>query len=70
MTGRWRRVGKMPAAHEGNMFAVERYLVCVFPNTMIYGASTVEEAQAIAARLRMTDAQIVTIARVEDAWKR
>ena len=70
MTGRWRRVEKMPIAHEGNMFAVERYLVCAFPITIIYGAATRDEAQAIAARLRNTDAQIVTIARVEDAWKR
>ena len=74
MSGRWRRIEKMPIALNDEPFAVHRYMIAVIdglgevPN--IYKSATYEEAQAIAARLRTTDAQIVTIARVEDAWKR
>ena len=71
MTGRWRRVDKMPIEMGGNALAVQRYLVVALgPNEQRHHVSSYEEALFIAALLRHTDAQIVTIARVEDAWKR
>ncbi len=70
MTGRWRRVA-CPIAYGGNALAIQRYLVVAHgPNEQQHHVSTYEEAQMIAAHLRTTDVQIVTIARVEDAWKR
>ena len=73
MANRWRRVEKMPIAVDDEPLGIQRYTIraCVSdaPDT-IYQASTYEEAQALATHLRTTDAQIVTIARVEDAWKR
>ena len=74
MISRWRRVEKMPIALGDEPFAVQRYMIAVVDGLgevpHLYKSGTYEEAQAIAARLRTTDAQIVTIARVEDAWKR
>lgn len=71
MTGRWRRIEKFPIVHGGNALAIQRYLVAAYgPNEQRHYVSTYEEAQLIATHLRTTDAQIVTIARVEDAWKR
>ncbi len=71
MVSRWRRVFAFPIASGGNALAVQRYLVMALgPNTQSHHVSSYEEAQLIATHLRTTDAQIVTIARVEDAWKR
>lgn len=71
MNNRWRRITTFPIAHGGNALAVQRYLVVALgPNEQRHHVSTYEEAQMIATHLRTTDAQIVTIARVEDAWKR
>ena len=71
MTGRWRRIENMPIAYGGNALAIQRYLVVAYgPNEQRHHVSSYKEAQFIAAHLRTTDAQIVTIARVEEAWKR
>ena len=71
MSSRWRRVEKFPIASGGNALAIQRYLVMALgPNTQSHHVSSYEEAQLIATHLRTTDAQIVTIARVEDAWRR
>ena len=71
MVNRWRRVFAFPIASGGNALAVQRYFVmAIGPNTQSHHVSSYEEAQLIATHLRTTDAQIVTIARVEDAWKR
>ncbi len=71
MSGKWRRVEKFPVEYGGNALAVQRYLVMALgPNEQRHHVSSYEEAQLIATHLRTTDAQIVTIARVEDAWKR
>ena len=72
MTKRWRRVEKMPIALNANAFAVQRFVITAMGDhaDVIRIAATYDEALATATRLRSTDAQIVTIARVEDAWKR
>ena len=73
MTRRWRRVENMPIAIGDEPMGLLRYVIKAWHSGALpatYQASTHEEAQAIATRLRTTDAQIVTIARVEDAWKR
>ena len=71
MSGKWRRAEKFPVESGGNALAVQRYLVIALgPNEQRHHVSSYEEAQLIATHLRTTDAQIVTIARVEDAWKR
>ncbi len=71
MSGHWRRVTSFPIASGGNALAVQRYIVMALgPNIQSHHVSTYEEAQTIATHLRTTDAQIVTVARVEDAWKR
>ena len=71
MIGRWRRMTTFPIASGGNALAVQRYFVMALgPNTQSHHVSSYEEAQLIATHLRTTDAQIVAIARVEDAWKR
>ena len=72
MRGRWRRIGKTPIALNANPFAVQRYIITAIGDhaDTVRLAATYDEALATAARLRTTDAQIVTIARVEDAWKR
>ena len=73
---RWRRVEHLPIALDHDDLAVRQYIVTALGDALhsthkrTYGASTRDEAQSIAARLRSSDAQIVTIARVEDAWKR
>lgn len=70
---RWRRVEKLPIAYNDDLFAVEQYVVTAISGVMerrVNGASTRDEAHAIAQRLRNSDAEIVTIARVEEAWKR
>ena len=72
MGSRWRRTEKMPIALNANPFAVQRYIITAIGDhaDIVRIAATRDEALATAARLRTTDAQIVTIARVEDAWKR
>ncbi len=71
MANRWRRMTTFPIASGGNALAVQRYLVIALgPNEQQHHVSSYEEAQLIATHLRTTDAQIVTIVRVEDAWKR
>ncbi len=71
MSGKWRRVEKFPIAMDGNALAIQRYLVTTHGiQEQHHHVSSYEEAQLIATHLRNTDAQIVTIARVEDAWKR
>ncbi len=74
MSGRWRRVERMPIALDKSIpFAVERYMIVAIDKdnqSRNYGASTRDEAQDIAAHLRNTDVLIVAIYRVEDSWKR
>ena len=72
MSGRWRRVEKMPIMNGRDLLAIQRFYIASLGGSddIAYYASSHEEAMIVAARLRNTDAQIVTIARVEDAWKR
>ncbi len=72
MGNRWRRVEKMPIAMGRDLLAIQRFYIASIggSDNVAYYASSYEEAVIVAARLRNTGAQIVTIARVEDAWKR
>ena len=73
MANRWRRVEKMPIEIDNEPLGLQRYVIKSWKHGALptaYQASTYEEAQSTATHLRTTDAQIVTIARVEDAWKR